>query len=201
MVHKNIPEKNLKNNDEEKSYNISFKKKRTKSSIRFGAKLLTYLIIAAVSGAFFSRIMIDIKYGNAIKSIEEFASDDMIITDYTKVIDVINPSIVTIGNSSGIYSGESSSNTTGIILDESGNIITSYSLIKDFKEIFVKLSDDSSEPVNAKLVVKSEDIDLAIIKVKTDEELTPVKFAEDNDLFIGQGIAVLGNQQIKSPRL
>ena len=29
MVHKNIPEKNLKNNDEEKSYNISFKKKRT----------------------------------------------------------------------------------------------------------------------------------------------------------------------------
>ncbi|MBC5629951.1 serine protease [Clostridium sp. NSJ-6] len=197
MVHKNIPEKNLKNNDEEKSYNISFKKKRTKSSIRFGAKLLTYLIIAAVSGAFFSRIMIDIKYGNAIKSIEEFASDDMIITDYTKVIDVINPSIVTIGNSSGIYSGESSSNTTGIILDESGNIITSYSLIKDFKEIFVKLSDDSSEPVNAKLVVKSEDIDLAIIKVKTDEELTPVKFAEDNDLFIGQGIAVLGNTEGK----
>lgn len=195
MVRKNIPEKNLKNNDDEKNYNISFKKKRTKSSIRFGAKLLTYLIIAAVSGAVFSRIMIDIKYGNTIRSIEKFTNDDMIIADYTKVIDVITPSIVTIGNSSGIYSKESESNTTGIILDESGNILTSYSLIKDFEDIFIKLSDESSEPINAKIVVKSEDIDLAIIKIKTDEELTPVKFAEDDELFIGQGIAVLGNTE------
>ncbi len=193
MVRKNIPEKYLKNNDEEKSYNISFKKKRTKSSIRLGAKLLTYLIIAAVSGAVFSRIMIDIRYGNTIRGIEEFTNGDMIITDYTKIIDIINPSIVTIGNSSEVYSNENESNTTGIILDETGNILTSYSLIKDFKNIFVKLSTNNSEPANAELIVKSEDIDLAIIKIKTDEELTPVKFADDDDLVIGQGIAVLGN--------
>lgn len=135
----------------------------------------------------------DIKYGNAIKSIEEFAGNDMIITDYTKVIDIVNSSIVTIGKSAEVYNDES--NTTGIILDESGDILTSYSLIKDFEEIFVKLSDNNSETINAKIVVKNEDIDLAIIRIKTDEELIPVKFAEDDDLFIGQGVAVLGNTE------
>lgn len=193
MICKNIPEKHFKNNDEGKSYNISFKKKRTKSSIRFGAKLVTYLIIAAVSGAVFSRIMIDIKYGNIIKDIEEFAKDDMIIKDYNKVIEIINPSIVTIGSTLETNSYNSESSTTGIILDGTGNILTSYSLIKDFENIFVKLSINDSEAINANIVVKSEDIDLAIIKIKTDEELSPVKFAKDEDLIIGQGIVVLGN--------
>ena len=44
--------------DEEKKYNISFTKKRTKSNIRFGAKLLIYLVIAALSGAAFSSFII-----------------------------------------------------------------------------------------------------------------------------------------------
>lgn len=192
MIHKKIPEDNFAE-FEEKNYNISFKKKRTKSSIRLGAKLLTYLIIAAVSGAFFSKIMIDIKYGNAIKSIEEFTSDEMIISDYTKVIDIISPSIVTIGNSSERLKGDIEDNTTGIILDESGNVLTSYSLIKDFENIFVKLSATDAEPLNAKIIVKSEDIDLAVIKIKAEEKLTPVKFAKGEDLVIGQSIAVLGN--------
>lgn len=193
MVRKNIPRKYSKNCDEEKGYNISFKKKRTKSSIRLGAKLLTYLIIAAVSGAIFSKIMIEIKYGNIIRSINKFANDEMIITDYNKIIDVMNPSIVTIGSSSEINNDRNENNTTGIILDSTGNILTSYSLIKEFENIFVKLSTNDLEPINAKLIVKSEDIDLAIIKIKTNEELTPVRFAKDYELEIGKGIVVLSN--------
>lgn len=192
MVRKNTLKKYL-NNDEEKRYNISFKKKRTKSSIRFGAKILTYLIIAALSGTIFSSIMINIKYGNVIRRVEGFANNDMIITDYTKIIDIMSPSIVTIGSSSEICKDEVENNTTGIILDGIGNILTSYSLIKDFENIFVKLSNSDSEVLSAKLIVKSENIDLAIIKVKTDEELIPVRFADEDDLIIGQGIAVLGN--------
>ncbi|MCD2502554.1 S1C family serine protease [Clostridium sp. NSJ-145] len=191
MVRNKVQREKIKNY-EEKDYNISFKKKRTKSSIRFGAKLFIYLIIAAGSGAVFSGIMMDIKYGNAIKIIEEFANDEMIITDYTKIINTINPSIVTIENSSEGFNLNNENNTTGIILDESGSILTNYSLIKDFSNIVVKLSDNSVEPINAKLMVKNEDIDLAIIKIKTDEELTPVKFAKSDELLIGQGVAVLG---------
>ena len=179
--------------DEEKKYNISFTKKRTKSNIRFGAKLLIYLVIAALSGAAFSSFIIKIKYGNYIRNIEEIANNDMVITDYTKVIDIINPSIVTIGNYSEDVISNNENNITGIILDEAGNILTNYSLIKDFSKILVKLTDINSEPIDAKMIVKNEDIDLAIIKIKTDENLTPVKFAESDDLVIGQGVVVLGN--------
>lgn len=195
MAYKNAPKEYLNNNDgdDEKGYNISFKKKRTKSGIRFGAKLLTYFIIASVAGAIFSNIMLDIKYGNVIGKVKNFANNNMIITDYTKIIDIISPSIVTIGSSAEADSNEIEDNTTGIILDKTGDILTSYSFINNLENIFVKLPNSDLEPVRAKLIVKNEDIDLAIIKVKTDEELMPVKFADEDDLIIGQSIAVLGN--------
>ena len=82
---------NKKNDDEiaeyeEKRYNISFKKKRTKENIRLGAKLIVYLIIAAISGAVFYRNVIGMKYDSAFSEMEEFVSNTRIRTDYTKVI-------------------------------------------------------------------------------------------------------------------
>lgn len=189
MVKNKIPEEIA--DTEEGIYNISFKKKRTKSNIRFGAKLLGYLILAAISGALFSKIMIDIKYGYAISKIEKFANDEMIISDYTKIIDKLSPSMVTICSSK--ENSNNGSSLTGIILDASGNILTNYSDIKNYENIYVKLSSVASEPFVAKVIAKSEDIDLAIVKIDTAEELIPVKFAESNNISLGQDIAILGN--------
>lgn len=195
MAKNRTTEDELSQDHEKNIYNISFKKKRTKSNIRFGAKLLVYLIIAAISGALFSKFMIDIKYGNAIRRIEEFTEDEMVISDYTKIIDILSPSIVTIGSSEESINSaiNNNSNITGIILDNNGNILTNYSSIKNFQNIFVKLSSVASEPLPCKIIVKSEDIDLAIVKIETEEELVPVKFAEIDDIVLGQGIAILGN--------
>lgn len=188
-------EDDLSQYNEGNIYNISFKKKRTKSNIRLGAKLLGYLIIAAISGALFSRTVIDIKYGNAIRKIEEFADDEMVITDYTKIVDILSPSIVTISNSkeninSTINNGSS---ITGLVLDTNGNVLTNYSTIKDFENIYVKLSSVAAEPLTGKIIVKSEDIDLAIVKINSEEELIPIKFADSNNVSLGQDIVVLGN--------
>ena len=42
-------------------------------------------------------------------------------------------------------------------------------------------------------MAKNEDIDLAIVKIDAVEELIPVKFAESNNISLGQDIAILGN--------
>ena len=139
MAKNRTTEDELSQDHEKNIYNISFKKKRTKSNIRFGAKLLGYLIIAAISGALFSKFMIDIKYGNAIRRIEEFTEDEMVISDYTKIIDILSPSIVTIGSSEESINSaiNNNSNITGIILDNNGNILTNYSSIKNFQKIYL----------------------------------------------------------------
>ena len=58
----------------------------------------------------------------------------------------------------------------------------------------MKLSSVASEPLPCKIIVKSEDIDLAIVKIETEEELVPVKFAEIDDIVLGQGIAIIRKQ-------
>lgn len=193
MVYKKEEDEALRR--EEQVYNITFEKRRTKSNIRFGAKLLFYLMLAAVSGAFFSSIMINHKYGSIIKKIEDFNNNEMVISDYTKIVDKVAPSIVTISDvdESLLSNDENSKNVTGIILDEEGNILTNYDPIKSFGNTKVKLSTDNSEIYEAKVIVKSEDLDLCILKIECEEKLKPVKFAKSDSLRIGQSIAVLGN--------
>ena len=54
-------------------------------------------------------------------------NNDMVITDYTKVIDIINPSIVTIGNySEDVISNNENNITFDEFLIESSNKVSEY---------------------------------------------------------------------------
>lgn len=177
--------------------NIIFENKNnSKISVKLMIKIIVYLILASFLGAFLSNITIKYKYGNLIEQVEYIEkSADMIILDYTKIIKEVSPSLVTISNSKDKLLEDKyfENNVTGVIIDSNGIILTNYSAIKDNNNIFVKLSSDEEEPIEAKLLVADEDIDLAIIKISFDGQLKPIKIASNNDVKEGQSIVVLGN--------
>lgn len=197
MIDNNKNNENISEAQDEKIYNISFEKRKTKASIRLGTKLIVYLILAGFSGAFFSNLIVKFKYGTIIQKFEQNINDDMVILDYTRIVDKVSPSIVTVGNSQDNVKNTSGTvgNITGVILDTSGNILTNYDGIKDFEETYVRFSSAASVPLKAKVIVKNPDIDIAIIKVETEEELIPIKFAKSESITVGQQIVTLGNSE------
>lgn len=115
-------------------------------------------------------------------------------SDAKDVINAVGPSIVSIGKSEkGLEKSEiNRDNTSGVIIDSTGIILTNYSSIKDFKDIYVKLPNKGVKPIKATLLGHNEETDLALVKI-THAELIPIKFADINDVKEGQLVFALGN--------
>lgn len=175
---------------------IKFKRKKTKSNIRLGGKLFIFLMLAGISGAFFSNLTMKIKYDKVINQFRERDMDrDSVIYNYTDIIKVISPSLVSISSNSEKLTGNTyyDENSTGIILNDEGVILTNYSKIRDLENIYVKLSAKGAPPIKAEFIEGDENIDVALIKIEYDGYLVPVKLAKIDSVRTGQGIAVLSN--------
>lgn len=125
------------------------------------------------------------EYGNATSDASADARD---------VISIVSQSIVSIGRSSkGLDSSDRDlANTSGTVIDSTGIILTNYSDIKDFKEIYVKLPNKGVKPEKATLLGHNKETDLALIKI-AHKDLIPIKFANTNDVKEGQLVFALGN--------
>ena len=188
---------NSSDNTQNSISNIIFEKKNnTQARVKIGAKVISYLVIASFLGSVIASINIKNKYGGVIQKINEIKEDsDMVILDYTEVIKNVSPSLVSISDSEDKLVKEEYfiGNITGIIIDSSGIILTNYSGVKDKDNLYVKLSSVASTPIEAKVLIQDEDMDLAIIKIDFDGELQPIKVADSETIKEGQGIVVLGN--------
>lgn len=188
---------NSSDNTQNSISNIIFEKKNnTQARVKIGAKVISYLVIASFLGSVIASINIKNKYGGVIQKINEIKEDsDMVILDYTEVIKKVSPSLVSISDSEDKLVKEEYfiGNITGIIIDSSGIILTNYSGVKDKDNLYVKLSSVASTPIEAKVLIQDEDMDLAIIKIDFDGELQPIKVADSETIKEGQGIVVLGN--------
>lgn len=177
-------------------YEIRFKKKHTKSNIRLIIKLIIYLIIAGLSGALFSNALIKFKYEKIIQRIQEQSFNGSVLNlNYTNIINNVSPSLVTISDQPEkiLQNKYFDNNITGVVIDSSGNIITNYSGIKNFENIFVKITSEDKEVFQGEIIVKNEHIDLAIISIKYKGQLKPIKFANIYNIKEGQGVVILGN--------
>lgn len=197
MNNREDKERKISNTPQNRISNIIFEKKNTaQARVKLGAKIIMYLVIAGFLGATISSINIEHKYGGAIQQIREIKeSTDMVILDYTKVIQEVSPSLVSISDSEEKLTKDDyfEGNTTGIIIDSSGIILTNYSEIKGKSNIYVKLSSVAAMPIEAKILVENEMMNLAILKIEFDGELQPIKIADPDSIKEGQGIVVLGN--------
>ena len=188
----NKVDRKISNNPQDRIYNIIFEKKNTtQARLKFGVKVILYVAIAGVFGSIISNINIRNKYGGTMQQIEEIKeSVDMVILDYTKIIKEVSPSLVSISDSVEKLTADEyfEGNTTGVIIDSSGIILTNYSEIEDKSNIYVKLSSVAAMPIKAEVLVVNEARNLAIIKIEFDGELQPIKIADSESIKEGQGI-------------
>ena len=80
---------------------------------------------------------------------------------------------------------------SGFFITEDGHIVTNNHVIENATEISVQLED--GRELDAELIGKDPQTDLAVIKVKDPGNYQFVKFAESNDLRRGDWVVALGN--------
>ncbi len=80
---------------------------------------------------------------------------------------------------------------SGTIIDASGYILTNYHVIEDATEIMVTLHDGSR--YKASFVGADPENDIAIIKIKPDRPLKPVRLGDSDGLQVGQEVFAIGN--------
>lgn len=174
---------------------IQFKRRKIKSNIKLISKLISLLVVAGISGAVFSNLAIQNRYKNLVDKFDERVEKNTIILNYSKIIEKVKQSLVTISDNEENLSKNKyfENNVTGIIVESNGKILTNYSKIKNLNDIYVKLPMVGVKPVKAKLIVGNEDMDMAIIQVEYNEELKPIRFAEKSDIVEGIGVALISN--------
>ena len=81
---------------------------------------------------------------------------------------------------------------SGVIISKDGYIVTNNHVIENADEITVTIGDDTTE-YNGKLIGRDADSDMAVIKIETNKNLTPIKIGDSNNLQVGDVIFAIGN--------
>jgi serine protease Do len=80
---------------------------------------------------------------------------------------------------------------SGFIVDESGLIVTNNHVVDGAETVTVKL-DDGTE-LEAKVLGRDADTDLALVKVETDKPLKPLTFADSDEVRVGDPVVAIGS--------
>ena len=80
---------------------------------------------------------------------------------------------------------------SGVVIDPDGYILTNYHVIEQASERWVQLGDHHL--YEAELLAGDPLNDLALIKIKPEQPLQAITFADDNDLLLGETVIALGN--------
>ncbi len=80
---------------------------------------------------------------------------------------------------------------SGIILNESGYIVTNQHVIEGATDISIILN--TGDEITAKLVGQDAKTDLAVLKVDTDKELTPATLGDSTAVQVGELAVAIGN--------
>uniref|UniRef100_UPI00404707E0 Do family serine endopeptidase n=1 Tax=Aliarcobacter sp. TaxID=2321116 RepID=UPI00404707E0 len=81
---------------------------------------------------------------------------------------------------------------SGVIVSKDGYIVTNNHVIENAEEITVTIGDNLTE-YNAKLIGRDADSDMAVIKIESDKNFTPMKLGDSNNLQVGDVIFAIGN--------
>jgi serine protease Do len=82
---------------------------------------------------------------------------------------------------------------SGVIIDEEGYVLTNFHVVNRASRVSVRLFD--GREYECEKISETSLTDLALLKIKTkkDEKFSAVKFAEDDDLLLGETVLALGN--------
>lgn len=80
---------------------------------------------------------------------------------------------------------------SGFIIDETGYILTNNHVISDADSINVTLWNNTQ--AQARVIGKDDKTDIALIKIETAQNLTPIKFGDSDKVRVGDWILAIGN--------
>lgn len=104
-----------------------------------------------------------------------------------ELVDLLTPSVVQIAVDLGRGQGVG----TGVILDEEGLILTNWHVVEGAVTITVAFED--GEVAEAELFRRDPQLDLAIVKVDGQSDLTPAIFGDSDALRIGEDVVAIGH--------
>jgi len=104
-------------------------------------------------------------------------------TSYTSVVDTVSPSIVLIETASGLGSG--------VVYDNSGDIVTNAHVTGDATQMTVTMS--NGKQLQATLVGAYPPSDIAVIKATNASGLRPARWGNSGRLQVGQVVLAMGN--------
>jgi serine protease Do len=80
---------------------------------------------------------------------------------------------------------------TGIIIDARGYIVTNQHVVEDVNVIRIRLSDGTSQ--TATVVARSQEADLALLKIDVGQPLPTMPLGTASDLMVGETVVAIGN--------
>lgn len=179
--------------------NIVIKKDKKKFWINSIIKLFSFIILVfLISFIAFKHYTKDLRIEEQQSKLLEKVKDGRY--DITNLINSCSASIVTVGSDRKVLAlgDDSDKNVTGVIIRSDGYILTSYSAIKDFPNIYVKLSINDVSPFEATLVGDNEETDIAVLKIES-SGLQSISASELEVLEVGERVATLGNVTSEEP--
>jgi serine protease Do len=81
---------------------------------------------------------------------------------------------------------------SGVIVDPSGIIVTNNHIVDDTTQVKVTVSGDDRE-YTADVIGRDAQLDLAVLKVDTDEPLPAAKLGDSSKLLVGDYVVAIGN--------
>ncbi|KEI15404.1 S1C family serine protease [Clostridium haemolyticum] len=200
MKHENfdVEEVNWENVNEDKFGKIKFMKKR--NNIKRVIKVVTFVVIAAFSGAISSKFIMERKFSQVLQwenakvqnNNGKQHSVELLTNNIGKVAEKVGPSIVGIIKKTENYSKDNYDfKGSGVIVSSDGYIVTNNHIIKDAKEINVKLP-NSPNYISATLIGKDDIYDIAVIKINA-KSLPAAKFADSSEVNVGDTAIAIGN--------
>lgn len=178
----------MKNGNGKGKINIKSKKNIiTKKNIIITISIIVIALITIFLSVSYMFNRVDKRIDEKVK----YATND---AQASMAISKVAPSLVTIGdNYESLASKEyNKNNSTGIIVDSGGLIVTSYEKVKNYNEIFVDIPVKGLKPTKGYLLGYDKKADIALIKISA-SGLTPIKFANSEDIKEGSSVYAIGN--------
>ena len=167
---------------------IKFRKSNKKNYLKSFAKVLSFIMIAALSGGLTAQYAI--YKDNAPKDLQDNKVQGMYENPISEVAQKVVPAVVGISNKlDGAWSTLEGS-ASGIIFKSDGFIITNYHVIEGATEINVKLSNDNV--LKASVIGTDSKSDLAVIKVEA-KNLPIAILGDSSKVKVGDIAIAIGN--------
>ena len=113
-------------------------------------------------------------------------------TKKTVTVNTYNPlEELLFGRSGGVEKRESGALGSGFVVSEDGYIVTNNHVVSNADEIYVKFSD--GREYRTRLVGTSPEVDIAVLKIESNEKFKPLEFSDSDKIEIGQWSIAFGN--------